>query len=60
MYTYPNFEQVCGSMLYSNYCFLSCLQVYQEAGKGGPYSHLFKNFPQFVVIQTVQGFHSVT
>ena len=23
------------------------------------YSHLFKNFPQFVVIHTVKGFHTV-
>ena len=28
----------------------------QEAGKVLWYSHLFKNFPQFVVTQTVKGF----
>ena len=28
----------------------------QEAGKIVWYSHLFKNFPQFVVIHTVKGF----
>ena len=33
-------------------CFLSCIQ---EAGKVVLYSHLFKNFPQFVVIHTVKG-----
>ena len=34
----------------SNYCFLTFIQVSQEAGKVVWYSHLFKNFPQFVVI----------
>ena len=40
----------------SNCCFLICIQISQEAGKVVWYSHLFKNFPQIVVIQTVQGF----
>ena len=35
---------------------LTCIQISQEAGKVVWYSHLFKNFPQFVVIHTVQGF----
>ena len=39
-----------------NCCFLSCIQVSQEAGKMVWYSHLFKNFPQFVVIHTVKDF----
>ena len=43
----------------SNCCFLSCLQVSQEAGKVAWYSHLLKNFPQFVVIHTVKGFRIV-
>jgi len=30
-----------------------------EAGKVVGYSHLFKNFPQFVVIHTVKGFGMV-
>ena len=34
----------------SNSCFLTCIQVSQEAGKVGQCSHLFKNFLQFVVI----------
>ena len=34
--------------------FLTCIQVSQEAGKMVCYSHLFKNFPQFVVIHTVK------
>ena len=37
-----------------NCCFLTHIQVSQEAGKLFEYSHLFKNFPQFVVIHTVQ------
>ena len=40
----------------SNCCFLTCIQVSQEAGKVVWYSHIFKNFPQFVVIHTVKGF----
>jgi len=40
----------------SNYCFLTCTQISQEAGKAVWYSHLLKNFPQFVVIHTVKGF----
>ena len=43
----------------SNYCFLTCIQVYQEAGKVFCYSHLFKNFLQFVVIHTVKDFKAV-
>ena len=40
----------------SNCCFLTCMQICQEAGQVVQYSHLFKNFPQFVVIHTVKGF----
>ena len=43
----------------SNCCFLTCIQVSQEAGKVVWYSHLFKNFPQLVVIHTVKGFNVV-
>ena len=39
----------------SNCCFLTCIQVSQEAGKVVWYFHLLKNFPQFVVIHTVKG-----
>ena len=34
----------------------SCIQVSQEAGQVVCYSHLFQNFPQFIVIHTVEGF----
>ena len=37
-------------------CFLTCIQVSQEAGKVVWYSHLFQNFPEFIVIHTVKGF----
>ena len=40
----------------SNYCFLACIQISQEAGQVVWYSHLLKNFPQFLVIHTVKGF----
>ena len=33
-------------------CFLTCIQISQDAGKVVWYSHLFQNFPQFVVIHT--------
>ena len=40
----------------SNCCFLTCIQISQEAGQVVSYSHLFQNFPQFIVIHTVKGF----
>ena len=43
----------------SNCCFLTCIQISQEAGQVVWYSHLFKNYPQFVVIHTVKGFSVV-
>ena len=56
MYSFPNFESVRCSMSGSNCCFLTCIQISQEAGKLVWYSHLFQNFPQFAVIHTVKGF----
>ena len=43
----------------SNCCFLTCIQISQEAGQVVWYSHLFQNFPQFIVIHTVKGFGRV-
>ena len=40
----------------SNCCFLTCIQISQEAGQVVWYSHLFQIFPQFIVIHTVKGF----
>ena len=37
-------------------CFLTFIQISHETGKVVWYSHLFKNFPQFVVIHTVKDF----
>ena len=37
-------------------CFLTHIHISQEAGKVVLYSHLLKNFPQFIVIHTVKGF----
>ena len=39
----------------SNGCFLTCIQISQEAGQVVWYFHLL-NFPQCVVIHTVKGF----
>ena len=56
MYSFPDLEPVCCCMPGSNCCFLTCIQISQEAGQMVWYSHLFQNFPQFVVIHTVSGF----
>ena len=40
----------------SNCCFLTCIQVSQEAGQVVWYSHLFQNFLQFIMIHTVKAF----
>ena len=52
-YSFSNLEPVHCSMFW---CFLSCIQVSQETSKVVWYSHLFKNFPQFIVIHTDKGF----
>ena len=55
-YSFPYLEPVCCYVFSSNCCFLTCIQVSQEAGQMVWYSHLFQNFPQFIVIHTVKGF----
>ena len=55
-YSCPNFQSVRCSMSSSNCCFLTCIQISQEAGQVVWCSHLWKNFPQFVVIHTIKGF----
>ena len=52
MYSFSYLEPVCCSLSSSNYCFLTCKQISQEAGQVIWYSHLLKNFPQFVMIHT--------
>ena len=56
MYSFSYLEPVCCSMSRSNCCFLTCIQISQEAGQVVWYSHLFQNFAQFFVIHTVKGF----
>ena len=53
-YSFPSFEPVSCSLSGFEVFFLTCRQVSQETGKVVWYSHLFKNFPQFVVIHTVK------
>ena len=59
MYSFSYLEPVCCSMSSFNRCFLTCIQVSQEAGQVLSYAHLFQNFPQFIVIHTVKGFDIV-
>ena len=59
MYCFPDLEPVFCSMSISNCCFLTCIQISQEADQVVWYSHLLKNFPQFIVIHTVKGFNVV-
>ena len=56
MNSFSYLEPVCCSMSSSNCCFLTCIQVSQEAGQVVWYAHLFQNFPQFIVSHTVKGF----
>ena len=49
MYSFSYLEPVCCSMSSSNCCFLTCIQISQEAGQVVWYSHLFQNFPQLMV-----------
>ena len=56
MYSFPNLEPIHCFMSRSKCCFLTCIQVSQEAGKVVWHSYLFKSFSQFVVIYAVEGF----
>ena len=47
MDSFSYLEPVCCSMSSSNCCFLTCIQVSQEAGQVVWYSHLLKNFPVY-------------
>ena len=60
MYSFSYLGPVCCSMSSSNCCFLTCIQISQEAGQVIWYSQLFQNFPQFIVIHTVKGFGVVS
>ena len=56
MDSFSYLEPVCCSISSSNCCFLTCIQISQEADQVVWYSHLLQNFPQFIVIHTVKGF----
>ena len=56
MYSFSYLEPVCCSVSSFNCCFLTCIQVSQEAGQLVWYSPVFQNFPVFIVIHTVKGF----
>ena len=56
MYSIPNLEPVYYPTYSSKYCFLTYIQVSQEANKVVWYSRLFQNFPQFIVIYIIKVF----
>ena len=49
MYSFSYLEPVCCSISSSNCCFLTYIQISQEAGQVVWYSHLFQNFPQLLL-----------
>ena len=59
MSSFTNLEPARCSMSSFNGYFLTCIQISQKAGQVVWFSHLFKNFPQFVVIHKVKGFSIV-
>ena len=52
-HSFSYLEPVCCSMSSSNCCFLTWIRISQEAGQVVWYSHLFQNYPQFLVIHTI-------
>ena len=55
MCCFPNLESVRCHMSSSHCCSLTCIQTSQQTGKVVWCSHLFKNFPQFLLIHTIKG-----
>ena len=55
-HSFSYLETVCCYMSSSNCCFLACIHISQEASQVVWYSHLLKNFPQFLAVHTVKGF----
>ena len=53
---FPIWNQSVVPCLVLNCCFLTCIQVSQEAGKVVWYSHLLRVFHNFVMIHTIKGF----
>ena len=60
MYSFSCLEPVCCSMSSSNCCFLTCIQISQEAGQVVWYSCPFQNLPQYGVVHTVKSFGIVS
>ena len=56
MYSFPYLKLVRYSMSTSNCCYLTCIQISQEADQVVGHSHLFQNFPHFIVVHTVKSF----
>ena len=56
---FSNLEPISCSIQGSNGCFLTHIQFSQQTGKMARYSHVFKSFPQFIMIHTVKGFSVV-
>ena len=56
MGSFLNLEPGHCSMSGSNCCLWTWIQISQETHQVVWYSHLFQNFPQFIVIHTVKGF----
>ena len=60
MYPFPYLVQSALPCPVLTVASLTCMQVSQEAGKVVWYSHLLKNFPQFVTIYSVKGFSRIS
>ena len=58
MFSFPDLEPVCCSMSSSNCCFLTCIQISQEAGQVVWYSHLLRNFPVCCDLHSERLWHS--
>ena len=56
MYSFPYLEPICCSMSSSDCFFLTGIYISQKASQVVWYSHLFQNFPQFVLSHTVKDF----
>ena len=54
MYYFPYLEPVCSFMSSSNCCFLTSIQISQEAGQVVWYSHLYKTFQASAIAQLVK------
>ena len=60
LYSFLNLQPINCSIQGSICCFLTHIDVSQETGQMVWYAHLFKSFPQFVMIHTVKGFSPVS